>query len=474
MEIMSTTHDSPLDLAQIERNFREIAPPLTDAEALFEANRCVYCFDAPCMHACPTHIDVPAFIKKIASGNLRGAARVIFDANPIGATCARVCPVDVLCEGACVEKTLMRKPIEIGRLQRFATDAVMSKGRDVFTAGERNGKSVGVVGSGPAGLSCATYLARLGYGVTIYDKRPLAGGLDTYGMAEYKMTQRVSTDEAAMVERLGVEFKLGVEVGRDVSFADLESRHDAVFLGAGLGQTARLNIPGEDLPGVYDALDIIARIKTREWRSVPVAETVAVIGAGNTAVDAATQAVRLGAKRVLMIYRRTAREMPAYEYEFELAKQDGVEFWWQTAPVAVIGNADNSGVAALRCVRTELSEADESGRRSARVIPGSEFDIPVGMVVKALGQQKMRSLFEQIPGVETDAAGRVVVSAETMQTGNPKYFAGGDCVNGGREAVDAAQMGKLAAQGIHASLSGERVEFAGSRLSVAAGASHTP
>jgi len=241
---MSTTPTTPLPPEQIEQNFREIAPPLTDAEALFEANRCVYCFDAPCTHACPTHIDVPAFIKKIASGNLVGSARVIFDANPIGATCARVCPVEVLCEGACVEKTLMQKPIEIGRLQRYATDFAFSSGRDVLKAGAPNGKSVGVVGSGPAGLSCATYLARLGYDVTVYERKALPGGLDTYGMAEYKMTQRVSTEEAQAVERLGVKFRLGVEVGRDVTFEELETAHDGVFLGVGLGETGRLNIPG--------------------------------------------------------------------------------------------------------------------------------------------------------------------------------------------------------------------------------------
>src|ERR671921_168816 len=194
---MSLTHESPLNIEQIEKNFAEINPALTEAEAIFESNRCLYCFDAPCTHACPTHIDVPSFIKKIASGNLLGSARVIFDANPIGATCARVCPVDVLCEGACVEKTLMQKPIEIGRLQRFATDYVMRAGRDVLKAGAPNGKSVGVVGSGPAGLSCAAYLARLGYAVTIYERKPLAGGLDTYGMAPDKMPQKGSTDEAA-------------------------------------------------------------------------------------------------------------------------------------------------------------------------------------------------------------------------------------------------------------------------------------
>jgi dihydropyrimidine dehydrogenase (NAD+) subunit PreT len=448
---MSLTHESPLNIEQIERNFREIAPALNEAEAVLESNRCVYCYDAPCVHACPTHIDVPSFIKKIASGNLLGSARVIFDANPIGGTCARVCPVEVLCEGACVEKTLMAKPIEIGRLQRYATDFVMRSERDVFSAGVPNGKSIGIIGSGPAGLSCATYLARLGYAVTIYERKPLPGGLDTYAMAEYKMSQRVSVDEAKMVERLGVQFKLNTEIGRDVSLEDLQTQHDAIFLAIGLGATNRLNIEGENLNGVMDALDFIERIKTRDWKTVPLGKTVAVIGAGNTAIDAVTQAKRLGAERVLMIYRRTERDISAYQYEYDLAKKDAVEFYWNTAPVQIVG--DGEAVTALRCVKTE----------NGQPVAGTAFEIACDMVIKAIGQQKQVGFLEQI-GVGLDEKGRVVVNTDTMQTTNPRIFAGGDCVNGGREAVDAAQTGKLAAQGIHFNLTGEAIELAGAKL----------
>ena len=210
---MATDFHTNLEPSQIEQNFSEINPLMTRAEALVEANRCLYCYDAPCMHACPTHIDVPGFIKKIASGNLTGSARVIFDANPIGATCARVCPVEVLCEGACVEKTLLQKPIEIGRLQRYATDHVLTNGKQIFEKGEPNGKSVGVVGSGPAGLSCAAYLSRLGYDVTIYEQKEKPGGLDTYGMAEYKMPQAVSLAETERIAAMGVKFLLNTRIG---------------------------------------------------------------------------------------------------------------------------------------------------------------------------------------------------------------------------------------------------------------------
>jgi len=441
---MANDYCTPLDITQIEHNFAELDPAMSPAEAAVEASRCLYCYDAPCMHACPTHIDVPGFIKKIASGNVTGAARVIFDANPIGASCARVCPVEVLCEGSCVEKTLIKKPIEIGRLQRYATDFVMAKGKQLFEKGTPNGRSVGVVGSGPAGLSCATYLARLGYAVTVYERKEKAGGLDTYGMAEYKMPQAVSLAEVERVRSLGVEFKLDCEIGRDISIDGLREAHDAVFLAVGLGATNRLNIPGEDLDGVIDALHFIEKIKTRDWQSVPLGRTVAVIGAGNTAIDAVTQAKRLGAERVMLIYRRTEKDAPAYDYELELARKDGIEFHFSTTPVEIVGDGR---VTALKC----------------RTADGAEFELRCDQVIKAIGQQKMASFFADIAGVAVDEKGRVAVNAQG-QTSDPKVFAGGDCANGGAEAVDASQMGKHAAMGIHEALTGEKVEFAGAIL----------
>lgn len=453
---------SEIEHEQIEQNFAEINPLLTPAEAILESNRCLYCFDAPCTRACPTHIDVPSFIKKIASGNLIGSAKVIFDANPIGSTCARVCPVEVLCEGTCVEKTLVKKPIEIGRLQRYATEYALQTDKKLFEKGAANGKSVGIIGSGPAGLSCATYLARLGYDVTVYEKREFAGGLDTYGMAEYKMTRGDSLAEVRQVEKLDVKFELNCEIavmqnppalGGELAArlvkisdgADLFEKHDAVFLAVGLGATNKLNIAGEDKDGVIDALHFIEQVKTRDWDNIPLGKTVAVIGAGNTAIDAVTQAKRLGAERVFLVYRRTEKDAPAYDYEIELAKKDGIEFVWQTSPLEILGNGTVEG---LKCRKTD----------------GSEFEFACDMVILAIGQIKQNGFFQSI-GIETDEKGRVRVN-EQMQTSNPKIFAGGDCVNGGAEAVDASQMGKLAAQGIHFSLFGEKIEFAGTTVPV--------
>ncbi len=451
---MANDFCTPLDITQIEQNFADINPAMSPAEAAVEANRCLYCYDAPCMHACPTHIDVPSFIKKIATGNLLGSARVIFDANPIGATCARVCPVEVLCEGACVEKTLIQKPIEIGRLQRYATDFALTSGKQIFTKGESNGRSIGIVGSGPAGLSCAAYLVRLGYSVTVYERKEKAGGLDTYGMAEYKMPQSVSLSEVEHVAAMGVEFRLNTEIVASaaetlglvnhVGIDLLREWHDAIFLGVGLGETNELKIPGEELEGVIDALAFIEQVKTRDWKSVPLGRNVIVIGAGNTAVDAVTQAKRLGAERVTMVYRRTEADAPAYDYEMELARKDGIEFMWQTSPVEIFGD---DRVAGIRV-------ADAAGLVS---------EIACDQIIKAIGQLKMTAFFTETVGVSVDEKGRVVVT-EQMLTSDPKIFAGGDCANGGAEAVDAAQMGKLAARAIHANLTGQIVHFAGAEV----------
>lgn len=303
---MTNDHCTPLDITQIEQNFAEINPAMSMPEALAEANRCLFCYDAPCTRACPTHIDVPSFIKKIASGNLLGSARVIFDANPIGASCARVCPVEVLCEGACVEKTLVQKPIEIGRLQRHATDHAIASGKQLFTRGEKNGKRVAVIGAGPAGLSCATYLTRLGYDVTVFDRHDKPGGLDTYGMAEYKSTQETSVAEADFLRQIGIRFGMNIEIVKELTeppiiaggllkrpFGDIYEQWHAIFVAIGLGETNELNIGGEGLSGVVDALDFIGQVKTRDWKNIPIGRNVVVIGAGNTAVDAVTQAKRL-------------------------------------------------------------------------------------------------------------------------------------------------------------------------------------
>ena len=430
-----------------EENFADITPPLNFRQAAIEAARCLYCFDAPCIQACPTRIDVPGFIKRIMTANLRGAARVILDANILGASCGRVCPTEVLCEGACVMVEKGEKAIEIGRLQRFAVDPVLDRKIPLFQAGHANGRRVACIGSGPASLACAALLARIGYRVTVYDRRELSGGLNTYGIAAYKTRMADSLREVDMIKSLGVEFRQNVEIGRDMSFVQLEKDYDAIFIGVGLGETWAMNIPGEDLDGVRGALEFIEPTKSLPFSRVVVGRRVACIGAGNTAIDVVTAARRLGAEDVYLIYRRSEQEMPAFRYEFDLAKKDGVTFLWQTQPVRILGSG--GVVTGLECVRTRLGAPDERGKRFPETIPNSTFAIDVDMVVRAVGQKNATDFLRAVKGIEIRKNGTVVTDPQ-HRTGNPKYFAGGDCVNGGREVVDAVAEGMAAGRGIDA------------------------
>ena len=441
-----------LGAKQAAANMAEIEPKYRPQEALVEAERCLYCFDAPCIMACPTGIDIPGFIKKIASGNLTGSARTILQANPLGASCARVCPTSALCEGACVMLDRDEKPIKIGRLQRYATDHVFDRGIQVLQPPKvKTGRKVAVIGGGPAGLGCAAELAQLGYEVTIFERKKQAGGLNTYGIAYYKLRPETSLQEVELVRGLGVKIKTGVEVGKKVSARQLEKEFDAIFVGVGLGRTYRLGIPGEELPQVLEALDFIEQFHVNPLHKVGVGRRVAVIGCGNTAIDAVTQAKRLGASRAMIVYRRGEKDMPAYPYEYEIAKKDGCEFMFHTVPVEVV--AEKGRVTGLKLARTKVNE---KGR--VEVVKGSEFVEPFDMVIKALGQEPQQAMLKKLfPRLKVAGDGTVVRDAMTGQTSLKRVFAGGDCANGGREVVNAVAEGKKAARGIHRYLSGQAV-----------------
>jgi len=315
---------------------------------------------------------------------------------------------------------------------------------------KENGKSVGIIGSGPAGLACGAELSLLGYDVQIYESKDLPGGLSTWGIAPYKTSKEDSLKEVEMIKALGVNIQTGVTVGETISFDELFKKHDAIFVGVGLGESGKLNIPGENLEGVIGALQFIENIKKEDWDSVKIGQRVAIIGAGNTSIDAATEAKRLGAEEVMIIYRRSETEMPANSFEYRLAKNDSIIFKFLTSPIEILGDKSIKGI---KCIRNKLGEPDENGRRKPVPIPGSEFTIPVDMVIYALGQQPKLSFFNSIPGLKIER-NKVVVNEETYQTTNPKVFAGGDCINGGKEVVNAAYDGKRAAYGINKYLNG--------------------
>ncbi len=436
----------------------ELKPPMSAAEAVAESYRCLLCggpyADAPCATACPAAVDVPAFIEAIGGGDREGAAAIILEANPLGGTCARVCPTEVLCEGACVLVHEGQRAVEIGRLQRYAMDSVLGEdapppqGAPAELAEREPRGRVAVIGAGPAGLTCAAVLAEHGYEATVYDDRDEVGGLVRYAIAPYRQLADPLPAERRRLEALGVRFVRTRDGADPAEVLSAAEGADAVFLGIGMGTDTRLGVEGEDLAGVWSSLPFIAALK--EGRPPAVGERVAVIGGGNTAMDVAREAVRLGAREVTVLYRRTEAEMPAYRHEFVEARDEGVNFLWLTAPVRLLGE---ERVTAVECRYMRLGEPDASGRRRPEPVPGTEFTLAVDSVIEAIGQEPRAAFLSRIPGVEA-VHGRIVCDPATGETGNPRYFAGGDAVNGGDTVVAAVRAGKVAAAGIERYLAG--------------------
>lgn len=431
---MNVHRKTPLSPDELAENFADLHPPYSRDEAVTEASRCLFCYDAPCTRACPTHIDVPRFIRQILHDNVAGAGETIFEENIFGGSCARACPTEVLCEGACVDRTMLKEPVRIGRLQRYATDYVEENDLSFFEAGPDTGYHVAVVGSGPAGLTCAHELRKHGHAVTVFEARDVPGGLNTLGIAAYKITTEFALSEVERIMELGIDLKLNSPIDSR-ELRSLLSEYDAVFLGIGLGETGSLSIPGEDLQGVVEALDFIFQTHTLPLEECRIGHNVLIIGAGNTAIDAATAAVRLGADRVTIAYRKSAAEMSAFAYEYELAKADGVHFMWNVQPVLFAG--EKGRVAEARFTRTNRTEDG-----SLPVI------LETDMIIKALGQNPLEDFLAEHPDL-MDERGRVRMNPQDGSTEIAGLFTGGDCTSGGAEIVDAVQEGKIAAAGIH-------------------------
>ncbi|MDP2087440.1 MAG: NAD(P)-dependent oxidoreductase [Gemmobacter sp.] len=411
-------------------NFADVLAPLDPHEARVAADRCYFCHDAPCITACPTSIDIPLFIRQIATGTPDAAARTIWDQNILGGMCARVCPTETLCEEACVREAAEGKPVEIGRLQRFATDGAMAKGHP-YTRAPVTGRKVAVVGAGPAGLACAHRLAMLGHDVVVYDQRPKPGGLNEYGIAAYKATDGFAQAEVDWLLAIGgIDLRLGQALGRDFSLADLRATHDAVFLGIGLPGVNALGIPGEGLAGVHDAVDFIAELRQADLSTLPIGRDVVVIGGGMTAVDAAVQSKLLGAENVTLVYRRGRDRMSASGYEQDHAAQAGVKLVFNAVPLQVLGQG--------RAEAVEFAYAVDG-------VPGPEtFLLKADQVFKAIGQR--------LVGVPADVARD---GAKLAPQPLPGVWAGGDCTGGGEDlTVTAVAQGRDAAHAIHTALMG--------------------
>ena len=438
-------YKKPTTEAEFAANFHPKKPLMTDTEAYYESSRCLYCYDAPCINACPTGIDIPLFIRQINSKNKDGAAKTIYESNWMGHACGNVCPTEELCEGACVYNHSDVKPIEIGRLQAHATDQVIRSKKKLFRTGKDTGKSVAVIGAGPAGVSCACELRMLGHAVDVYEAKAQPSGLCVYGVAPSKLTSEEAVDEVAYLQdQFGFNVHYNKPVTGRADFENLEKVYDAIFIGIGLGGTSTLGIPGEEKKGVMGALEYVEELRMKHHMT-PVGNKVIVLGGGNTAMDAASESCRMGAESVIIAYRRGPEEMGAYGFEFDLAKKSGARTLFNVTPVEVMGNGTVTGVKFIR---------NKAAYGKIEAIPGSEFVEPCDMVLLGTGQGKQVELLEQVPGVKLeqksrilDDRGRIVVN-EHYQTSNPKYFAAGDAVNGGVEVVNAAAEAKKAAHGI--------------------------
>ena len=435
-----------LDSATLDANFTDLHPPLNLHEARVEADRCYFCYDAPCQSACPTSIDIPLFIRQIATDNALGAARTILESNIMGGMCARVCPTETLCEEACVREAAEGKPVRIGLLQRHAVDAQMETGATPFTRGAPTGKRVAIVGAGPAGLACAHALAVAGHEAVIFERREKAGGLNEYGIAAYKAPDDFAAKETAFILSIGgVSVKYGAALGRDFTLDELRSDYDAVFLGVGLGATNKLGLPGEGaLANVIDAVDYIAELRqAKDLTTLPVGRRVVVIGGGMTAVDVAVQSKRLGAESVTIVYRRGVDQMKASEFERELAQTNGVLIHPWARPVALDAHGDAASGVVFERTR-------EDG--GALVADGDPFRIEADVVFAAIGQKGAPEAFA---GVDLARDGRIVVDPE-RRTSLPGVWAGGDCIAGGLDlTVSAVEDGKQAARSIDAALTSQ-------------------
>lgn len=429
--------------AEAAQNLGDLHPLYTDHQASAEADRCLYCYDAPCVTACPTSIDIPLFIRQISSGNTKGAATTILEQNIMGGMCARVCPTETLCEQVCVRNDSEDKPIKIGRLQRYATDHLMQTGEVIFSRAPETGKSVAVVGGGPAGLSCAHALARKGHSVVVYDARDKLGGLNEFGIAAYKTVDNFAQREVDFIIGLGgIEVKTGQRLGDNMTLDALRKDHDAVFLGIGMGAVNALGMDAEDSEGVLDAVDYISDLRQSDDPSaLSVGRRVVVIGGGMTAVDIAVQSKMLGAEEVTIAYRRGKEQMNASAFEQELAQINGVKIQLWSAPVKL--HVDGTQLTSIEFARTHVNP---DGKLE---LSDDHFTVEADVVFKAIGQKvETQSLTELDHPISIDG-GRIVVDTN-RKTNLNDVWAGGDCITGGEDlTVAAVEDGKVAAQSIH-------------------------